>query len=358
MKRKYSFILDNNEKVNRILSSKELLKINPSLVVIDDCDNEVYRCDNIQTLYLYPLTIVDYIENINSKNILFVNIVKVDCNIDYIKLFENNKFKSIKAVEFLIDESLEQSQCDKICNLLEYFSLKNIQVSFNVKKISPLFHRFIPYMKKISYFKLYLSNMCSKTDYICFLDMIKLINDNTSGDPLIHVKTYLNIAQINCYEHMIDDFSKVGVDIFQVSKELIPLNVENISIDKKMQMVIRNLEQKYNSYDKCKFISVRDISTLYYPRFELDERNSRMCYASMMKPYLYLDRLLPCKVAKIFSNMDDWQLDYNDDVKYNFVLNKCGVSCSDCASIFENDLLSDVEQISKNRHVNIFLKKV
>ena len=44
--------------------------------------------------------------------------------------------------------------------------------------------------------------------------------------------------------------------------------------------------------------------------------------------------------------------------KYNNIINKCGVTCDDCASIFENDLLYDIENILKsNNDIEIYLVK-
>lgn len=157
---------------------------------------------------------------------------------------------------------------------------------------------------------------------------------------------------------MIDDFSKLNVDIFQVSKELLPIGKNNINVSAEIQNLIRSLEFKYNDYSSTKFISVKNLTTLYYPRFELDDRNSRKCYSCYMKPYMFKDKILPCKVNKIFSSLNNWSSEYSDLNKYNNIINKCGTMCDDCASIFENDLLYNVEKmIENNENISIYLIK-
>ena len=121
---------------------------------------------------------------------------------------------------------------------------------------------------------------------------------------------------------MINDFIKLNVDIFQVSKELLPIDHNNKKVDIKVQNLIRNLETKYNNYSCTKFISVKDLTTLYYPRFELDERNSRKCYSCYMKPYLFKDKLIPCKVNKIFNDFENWSSNYFNFNKYKNITNK------------------------------------
>lgn len=94
-------------------------------------------------------------------------------------------------------------------------------------------------------------------------------------------------------------------------------------------------------------MSVKDISTLFYPRFELDERNSRRCYACMMKPYLYKSYILPCKVKKVMDKLDGWNVEIINGDNNENIISQCGLSCDDCASIFENDILYEIEKIIK-----------
>ena len=147
---------------------------------------------------------------------------------------------------------------------------------------------------------------------------------------------------------MLNDFVKLNVDTFQVSKELLPINKVNSKVDTKTQQLIRDLELKYYDYYPIKFISVKDLTTLYYPRFELDDRNSKKCYSCYMKPYLFDNKILPCKVNKVLDNLNEWSSDCFNLNEYNNIIKKCGIKCTDCASIFENDMLYNVENIIKN----------
>ena len=152
--------------------------------------------------------------------------------------------------------------------------------------------------------------------------------------------------QSKYYENILNDLNNLKVDIFQISKELQPLNRDNIMVDLEVQNNIRELEKKYNTYEKTKFLSVKDITCLYYPRFILDERNSKICYACRMKPYFKGNRLLPCKVKKITNSLDSWSSSLDVDITdYNSKIKKCGNECDDCASIFENDILCDIEDV-------------
>lgn len=357
-KKDYNVLVKKNNSIDYIeCDVKELLKINPQLVINKE-GIEIYRLNNIQSLYLYPLTVTDYINNIKDKNIIFINIINIDCSLDYREIFENKIFKYLKAVEILIDNRYDEKEIIKICDMIKYFYDRGICVSLNIKDLIIMSNSLNKYLKYVIYFKIYLSNILNDNLYNDFLLKLSDIRRLKSELSLVHIKTYLNIDKVLLYEKMIKDFSKFNVDIFQVSKELQPFGCDNKMVDTEIQNMVRNLESKYNSYNFTKFVSVKDLSTLFYPRFELDERNSRICYACRMKPYLYKNSILPCKVNKIFADLDNWSSIYFEHKKYSDIINKCGIQCDDCASIFENDFLSDIENIvSNNEFVNFCLIK-
>ena len=154
------------------------------------------------------------------------------------------------------------------------------------------------FLKKIAddicYFKIMLSNILHKIEYSEFLKNLNVICKNK--DAVVHIKAYLDEEQSEFYKKAISDFENLGVQIFQVSKELIPLGVKNAFVSQDVQSLIREFEKTYDGKNGIKFLSVKDISTLFYPRFELDEGNSRNCYACVLKPYIYGNKILPCKV--------------------------------------------------------------
>lgn len=344
----YNLHIKNND-VNKIVkcNSKKLLKSDPKLIITTN-NKEIYKLDNIQSLYLYPLTVIDYINNLSNKKIININIIEIDYNLDYKKIFCNEKFENLKSLEILIKDYYSDNEFIKINEIINYFYDKGVSISLNIKNLINISNLLVDSFKYINYFKIFLSNNLTSDLYNKFLDKLLLIKKLKNKESLVHIKTYLNIKTYLSYEKMINDFYALNVDIFQVSKELIPIGCENIEVDNDVQNVIRNLEKKYKDYTKIKFISVKDLTTLYYPRFELDERNSKKCYSCYMKPYLYKDRILPCKVKKIFDNLDEWSLSYLKLNEYENVISKCGGQCDDCASIFENDLLYDVEAIIEN----------
>ncbi len=357
-KKGYELLVKNNNIFECVkCDAKELLKINPKLIISNN-KSEIYKLDNIQSLYLFPLTVIDYINNINNKNIIYISILEIDYNLDYIEIFNNEKFKYLKAIEILINDNCNKKTLMKISDIIEYFYNRGVFISLNIKNLIHIANFLDERFKYITYFKIFLANDMNDDSYTKFLDKLSSIKRLKSEHSLVHVKTYLNVDTALVYEKMNNDFSNLNVDIFQVSKELLPINRNNIAVDIKIQKLIRRLESKYNDYRSTKFISVKDLRTLYYPRFQLDERNSRKCYSCYMKPYLFKDKLIPCKVNKVFDNLENWSSKYSDLKKYCNITNKCGIQCDDCASIFENDLLNNVENIFKNnKNINIYLVK-
>ena len=118
-KKDYNVLVKKNNSINYIeCDVKELLKINPQLVINKE-GIEIYRLNNIQSLYLYPLTVMDYINNIKDKNIIFINIINIDCSLDYREIFENKIIKYLKAVEILIDNRYDEKEIIKICDMIK-----------------------------------------------------------------------------------------------------------------------------------------------------------------------------------------------------------------------------------------------
>lgn len=357
-KKHYKLFVKNNENYDCIrCDAKELLKNEPKLVITNN-NSEIYKLDNIQSLYLYPLTVIDYINNIKNKNIIYTIIIEIDSNLDYIEIFNNKRFKYLKAVEISINKNYSETELIKIGEIIEYFYNKSVLVNLNIKNLINIPNFLAQKFKYVTYFKIFLPSDLTDNLYKDFLNKLLLIKQLKLNNSLVHIKTYLSIHKVLLYEKMINDFIKLNVDIFQVSKELLPIDHNNKKVDIKVQNLIRNLETKYNNYSCTKFISVKDLTTLYYPRFELDERNSRKCYSCYMKPYLFKDKLIPCKVNKIFNDFENWSSKYFDFNKYKNITNKCGAECDDCASMFENDLLYTVENILKNNEtVDVYLIK-
>lgn len=341
----YSNLCDKHKNVKII--NKEILKNNPKLLIVNN-QKQVHKINNIQTLYLYPLTLLDYATNLSVKKILSLNIIKISKKLDYVKLFTKTEFNDIKAVEILIDKLYGKEEYQKICQIIEILHKKQIKITLNIKDLCRIKNYICDYYKYIDYFKVFLPNILNTIEYDRYLRKLNRISSLKNKNALFHIKTYLDISQVDYYKNALDDLIKLNVDVFQVSKELIPINTKNVMVDKEVIDKIRYLEKEYDDFKNTKFISVKDLSTLYYPRFELDERNSRKCYACYMKPYLYKNLIIPCKVNKVFENISEWSISYDELSKYEKIVSKCGVNCSDCASIFENDILYEIENIINN----------
>ena len=330
------------------LSTYDLLVESPSLIVKND--NKKYTLANIQTLYLYPLSIFDYISNLDNQDIIKLTFLSLDRDIDYDFLFINH-FKELKSVEFVIDNSY-LDKIDILKNIIDLLCKKNIKITLTINNLLEIKDFLKDYYEKITYFKIYMLNLINKDNESDFYKYLRIISNNSSG--LIHIKTYINIDEYLYYEETLKQLKKLDVDIFQVSKELIPLNKENINLDSSVEKHIRILEKKYNKFN-TKFISVKDLSTLYYPRFELDERNKRKCYACLMKPYVDGKYIIPCKVNKIINNEEKYGTLLESIYKYKDKIKNIGDTCSDCASIFENDSLGSISELSNDGSIEMEL---
>lgn len=321
------------------LSTYDLLIQSPSLIVKNN--NKKYTLDNIQTLYLYPLSIFDYISNLDNQDIIKLTFLSLDRDIDYALLFMNY-FKKLKNVEFIIDHSY-LDKIDILKNLINLLYKNNIKITLTINNLLEVKDLLKNYYGKITYFKIYMLKLINKDNESNFYKYLSIISNNSSG--LIHIKTYISIDEYLYYEDTLKKLKKLDVDIFQVSKELIPLNKKNIKLDCSIEKHIRILEKKYNKFN-TKFISVKDLSTLYYPRFELDERNKKKCYACLMKAYIDGKYLIPCKVNEIINNEDKYGTTLKNIGKYKDKIKNIGDTCSDCASIFENDSLGSISELS------------
>ena len=330
------------------LSTYDLLVQSPSLIVKNN--NKKYTLDNIQTLYLYPLSIFDYISNLDNQDIIKLTFLSLDRNIDYSFLFMNY-FKKLKNVELIIDHSY-LDKIDILKNLINLLYKNNIKITLTINNLLEVKDILKDYYGKITYFKIYMLNLINQDNEPNFYKYLSIISNNSSG--LIHIKTYISIDEYLYYEDTLKKLKKLDVDIFQVSKELIPLNKKNINLDCSIEKHIRILEKKYNKFN-TKFISVKDLSTLYYPRFELDEHNKKKCYACLMKPFIDGKYLIPCKVNKIINNEDKYGTPLKSIGGYKEKIKNIGDTCSDCASIFENDSLGSISELSNGGSIEMEL---
>lgn len=320
----------NNISFGKI-KNKNLL-YSKRLVVFKD-GQEVYSTNNIQSLYLYPLNILDYIKYAKEEKTLMYNILNMNgIRNKYNKLVNED----IKNIEILVDEE-NLKQFAEIIKLSQILKDNNKLVSFNLKTLNIEKSCFKKLCNIVDYLKVKLNNFESEYDYQNYLNKISQIKKWCNKDSVIHIKGYLNEEQVEYYEKLVKDV-KNSVDIIQISKELMPLNCKiNPKVSNDVINKIRVLERTNEN-----FISVKDLNTLYYMRFELDERNSHKCYVWYIKPYIKDNYILPCKVNNVIKEIKKWKV---KDILSNSNTDntiKYGKKCDDCASIFENDTLAEI----------------
>ncbi len=322
-----------------------MIALNQKLIILEN-NKIIFETSDTQCLYLYPLTLKDYVDNLTILKPIKLDIINIEKDLDYKNLFNSQYLDNLLCVEIHIDKL---APLDTITKIISILKKRKIKISLNVKDLVSVPSSFIQKVSKyISYFKIFW-NYKDIDNFNNNLNIIRTYNK----DALIHVKSYLDLHEISNYENYISLFKRCGVNIYQLSKELLPINMNNKVIDDKYEVLIRDLEAKYNK-GSIIFKSVKNLKELYYPRFELDDRNSRNCYACRLKPYLYNDLLLPCKVNDKIHNLKSWGLkDFNNTNNFK----KCGIKCSDCASIYENDMLDRINNIINNKKVTIKMRK-
>ena len=74
-----------------------------------------------------------------------------------------------------------------------------------------------------------------------------------------------------------------------------------------------------------------------------------------MKPYIDGKYLIPCKVNKIINNEDKYGTSLESIYKYKDKIKNIGDACSDCASIFENDSLGSISELSNGGSIEMEL---
>jgi|GEM_PF-1848633 len=341
---------------------KQMLNYECKLLMVNKVSGDLLESINdVQPLYLYPLSILDYCKLLVEKDLsvflstVSINIINFNSNINYIKKLSKLDLKRLSNIEIEINANYNDKELNQIVELMNYISMRNIKITLLFKTINIADELLVRLSSLSDFFKIMMPNILNTQAFEEFKNKLKFICSIKKETSAILVKSYLAIDQNDYYENTLKVFNELKIDIFQLSKELISSNnIDNPSVSKEIQDNIRYLENKYSEAPRTRFISVKDLTTLYYPRFELDERNSSKCYACIMKPYLLKDKFLPCRVNKVINNIDDWYVSNLDACVKETNILKCGASCDDCASMFENDILHEIENIiEKHKGENI-----
>ena len=65
--------------------------LNNGKLIVEKNNIEIFAFENPQNLYLYPLSIIDYIDNLTFNKPIFLNIIKIK-DMNYYSLFHHTNF--------------------------------------------------------------------------------------------------------------------------------------------------------------------------------------------------------------------------------------------------------------------------
>lgn len=311
------------------VNPKELLFSNPNLVaVLDGCEH-IYNTDN-QFLYLYPLNIIDYVYSAQRGKPIKLQVKHFKTELfDKILNFINTKLSEDKTinrcVEFEIKEDVQDWNVVK--SLFKIIYEMDIKIVANFKSVKQLKN----YDKVYQYINCFKFAIKDCTDFKRQIKLLKQLKHH--DEQLVYAKVYINQQDILRYNSFVKKLKSIGFDYILFSKELIAEGQQNVQLDTSVKYILHKI--KYDLEDEnFKIKLVKDLSTLYYPLFTLDERNSKNCYASKVCNYLIDGKLYPCATRQIIN--DDISFENQDSKNY------IGTKCLDCASIFENDYIDEI----------------
>ena len=302
---------------------------------------------DMQSLYLYPLSLIDYAIHLKEcymygiYKALKLSIYASLINVDDLDINKSGFFSNIKEVEFIIDEEIHDTS--KLLSCIDLFVKKQVKITFNIKALPYLTPTVISKVAQHGcYYKIHVEN----SDFIKKEKEVKeklaYLNYTRNADSRVLVKIYICTETIHQYKNWAKMLDAVGVDVFQISKSLLPVNAVNQPLSEQLQSKLHALPSQCGN---MKIWLVKDVSTIWYDRFEIDNRNSHICYACWMQPYLIGNRIYPCKVNNVIHNFEKWSTKIGMIDEYVTVIKQCGRTCTDCASIFENDSMNYITSV-------------
>ena len=112
--------------------TKDIIKYDVKLDLI--CNKKIVKqIYNTQSLYLYPLTLIDYVNNIN--NIINLNIINIDYDFDYVTYLDNYRFRHLLNIEILIKNDYKEEQYKKINEIINFLINRKVKVSLNIENL-------------------------------------------------------------------------------------------------------------------------------------------------------------------------------------------------------------------------------
>lgn len=315
------------------LNSRQLIFKNPNLVAVLDKQEIVFNTDN-QFLYLYPLNIIDYVNSFKNKKpikLVVKNFKTQDCDkiLNFVNTIMSKDEEANRCVEFEINEEVKDWK--EVKNTFEFIFHKNIKIVLNFKSYQQL----KDYIKLCNFVNCIKFSIYDCDEFDKFLKEFK--NFKKDEKQFLFAKIYLDHKQINHYYTFVKKLKKLKFDYILFSKKLLSAGDMNVKIEPMVKYELFKIKYKLED-EKFKIKIVKDLTTLYYPLFTLDERNAKKCYASRICNYLINGKLYPCATKQILK--DNVLLEDEEAKKY------IGFKCSDCASIFENDYLDQILKLN------------
>ena len=305
-------MLKNNPKTLFFKTPKNKYRVfqKPRLVMLSE-GKEVGSWENTQPLYFYPFSWLDFLNKAGTRE-LYVD----DCS----KSIAKKEIKSLKSgkVHFekvdieLINFAKERGhKVSAICNL-EDLSQEDIKTLSNAD--------FVKIRVK---------------DYEKMSKLAGLPNKNV----LSCIKAYIGDS---CnYRNIALQSKEMGFDFFHVSKKLKCSENQKISKnEKEMISALKSLES-----NRFKIIIPSSLEERFAKKFSInaDYGNTSLCLFSKYRLVLGKGGYYPCYTQKILHSSGS----------KNKSADKPRL-CSDCACIYENDMLADIESKMANHENTCF----
>ena len=310
-------------------NSKELLFDNPNLVAVLNGKEFIFDTDN-QFLYLYPLNIIDYVKAVQKHKPIKLVVKDFQSEqIENVLNYVNNVMDIDNNVNRLIEFEIQNypQNLSEVYELFKNIYNRNIKITLNFKSLSCI-KNYIPVFKFVNSLKISIFDCKNAKKQLKNLKTFK-----QRKEQFLFAKIYLNLKQIDEYYSFVKQLKALCFDYVLFTKVLLPKGMENVSIDGDVKYKLHKI--KHDFEDKTfKIKLVKDLSTLYYPLFTLDSRNTKHCYASKVCNYLIDGKLYPCATRQILK--DNVLLEEEKSKDY------IGTKCLDCASIFENDYIDKI----------------
>lgn len=103
--------------------------LNNGKLIVEKNNIEIFVLENPQNLYLYPLSIIDYIDNLTFNKPIFLNIIKTK-DMNYYSLFHHTNFSNLRSVEIQVNNDY-----DIIKRIVSICNERNIRISLFISNL-------------------------------------------------------------------------------------------------------------------------------------------------------------------------------------------------------------------------------